>query len=187
MDAAPPYLSGQFLLAMPGMGDPRFAGSVIAMCVHDPAGALGLCLHQANRELTVPELMRQLEIDPGGTPEVRVLVGGPVEPGRGFVLHSTDYAGQDTRFVGNRWALTGTLDVLKAIAGGEGPAKWLVALGYAGWGPGQLEDELGQHGWHVHPGEDTLLWNCRAERRWTEAWGLTGIDLRHLSASAGRA
>lgn len=183
----PPYVSGQFLLAMPGMGDPRFHRSLIAMCVHDAGGALGLCIHRAVDELTVPELMRQLEIEPGDTPEVRVLMGGPVEPNRGLVLHSQDYAGQDTRFIGDRWALTGTLDVLRAIAEGKGPQRWLVAMGYAGWGEGQLEMELAGHGWHVHPGDDSLLWDTRAERRWNAAWALTGIDVAHLSAAAGRA
>jgi putative transcriptional regulator len=183
----PPYVSGQFLLAMPGMADPRFRACVIAMCTHDPAGAMGLCIHAPMDRLTVPELMVQLEIDPRDTPEVRVLQGGPVEPGRGFVLHSTDYAGQDTRFVGDRWAITGTLDVLRAIAAGSGPARWLVALGYAGWAGGQLEGELQRHGWHLAAGADSLLWQSRAEQRWADAWAQTGIDVSRLGAASGTA
>ncbi len=182
-----PWIVGQFLLAMPGIGDPRFDRSVIAMCVHDSGGAMGLCLNEARDDIRVPELMRSLEIDPGATPELPVLVGGPVEPDRGFVLHSPDWGGQDTRHVAGRWALTGTRDVLAAIAQGAGPRHWLAALGYAGWGPGQLDQELAQHGWFTTPGTDSLLWEAEAELRWTRAFRSAGIEPALLSAAAGRA
>lgn len=182
-----PYLCGQFLLAMPGIGDPRFERSVIAMCAHDADGAFGICLHEPADDLTVPELMRQMDIDPGETPDRRVIIGGPVEPGRGFVLHSTDWSGQDTRHVGGRWALTSTRDILLAIAQGRGPARWTVALGYAGWGRGQLEDELRQHGWFSTEGADALLWDIDHELRWSQAYAGAGINTALLAEAAGNA
>lgn len=182
-----PYLSGQFLLAMPGIGDPRFERSVIAMCAHDPAGAFGLCLHEEADDMTVPELMRQLDIDPLDTPDLPVMLGGPVEPQRGFVLHSPDWGGQDTRHVAGRWALTGSRDVLAAIAEGRGPKRWVAALGYAGWGAGQLDAELQRHGWFVTPGTEALIWDVVPERRWRQAYRGAGIDAGLLSAEAGRA
>ena len=181
------YLSGQFLLAMPGIGDTRFERSVIAICAHDDAGAFGLCLHEPADDITVPELMRQLDIEPGDTPDVPVLVGGPVEPGRGFVLHSTDWSGQDTRYVGDRWALTGTRDILVEIARGHGPRRWMVALGYAGWSGGQLEGEMRQHGWFCSPGTDALLWETDALLRWSSGFATAGINTALLAAGAGHA
>ncbi len=184
----PPYLAGQLLLAMPGIGDPRFDRSVIAMCVHDANGALGIMVSSEFAGLSVRELMRQVDVDPGVTPaDVPVLTGGPVEPGRGFVLHSTDYEGQGTIGVANRWALTSTLDVLKDIAAGKGPRHWLAALGYAGWGAGQLDEELTRHGWLTAPGDDTLLFETEAEARWGAAFGRIGVNVSQLSAEAGRA
>ena len=182
-----PYLSGQFLLAMPGIGDPRFERSVIAICAHDPAGAFGLSLHAPIEGLTVPELMRQLDIDPGDTPEIAVLAGGPVEPQRGFVLHSPDWGGQDTRHVAGRWAFTGTRDVLVAIAEGKGPRQWISLLGYAGWGEGQLEDELKQNGWFTTPATTGLLWETDAAARWRAAYAGSGIAVGQLSSMVGRA
>lgn len=182
-----PYLSGQFLLAMPGIGDPRFERSVIAMCGHDPASAFGICLHLPMDDLTVPELMEQLDIDPGDTPALAVLVGGPVEPNRGFVLHSPDYGGQDTRHVAGRWALTGTRDVLVAIAEGRGPRHWVAALGYAGWGDGQLEMELAHNGWFSCLGTEGLIWDTDAAERWKAGFASAGVDVSLLSADAGRA
>jgi putative transcriptional regulator len=182
-----PFLVGQFLLAMPGIGDPRFEHSVIAMCVHDPAGAFGLCLHAEADDLSVPDLMRQLDIEPGDTPERAVLLGGPVEPQRGFVLHSPDWGGDDTRHVAGRWALTASRDVLVAIAAGRGPRKWVAALGYAGWGAGQLDGELTLNGWYATPGTEALIWETPAERRWMHGFRGAGINAALLSAEAGRA
>lgn len=183
----PPFLSGQFLLAMPGIGDPRFERAVIAICAHDGDGALGLCLHMPLADLSVPDLMRQLEIDAGDVPDVPVLMGGPVETERGFVLHSADWGGEDTRHIANRWALTGTRDVLEAIAAGGGPRHWVSALGYAGWGPGQLDAELARHGWFTTEGTAALIWDTAPEDRWEQGYALAGIDANMLSAEAGRA
>ena len=143
------FLTGQFLLAMPGIGDPRFERAVIAMCAHDEEGALGIGIGETIDGLGLHDLFEQFEIDPGDTPDAAVHFGGPVEPRRGFVIHSPDWGGQDTIDVGGRWALSGTIDVLKAIAEGKGPSHWLVALGYAGWGEGQLDGEVEEGSWYV--------------------------------------
>jgi len=180
-------LPGQFLLAMPDMPDPRFERAVIAMCAHDPGGAFGLCLHETVDGLTVPDLMRQLDVDPAGVAELPILAGGPVEPQRGFVLHTPDFAGGDTRFVAGRFALTGTRDVLEAIANGSGPGGFCVALGYAGWGPGQLEAELAAPGWFVCQGSLDLIFATPPAERWARAFREAGVDVAMLSASAGRA
>lgn len=172
---------------MPGIGDPRFEHAVIALCAHERAGALGVCLHLEMDDISVPELMRQLDIDPGQTPERPVLMGGPVEPQRGFILHSPDWTGQDTRQVAGRWALTGTRDVLEAIARNEGPRRWLAALGYAGWGEGQLEAELAHSGWHSTHGSTDLIWDTPAQRRWRAGFSAEGIDVRLLSGTSGHA
>lgn len=185
---APPFLVGQLLLSMPGIGDPRFERSVIAMCVHDEDGALGLVVNHAHDSLTVRELMEQLDIDPGATPmDARVLVGGPVEPGRGFVLHSPEYEGQSTINVDGKWALTSTVDILRDIAIGKGPRHWLAALGYTGWAGGQLETELTRHGWQLAPGDTALLFDTAQDDRWASAYRGLGIAVGQLSATAGRA
>ena len=136
MMSEPRYLAGQLLLSMPGIGDARFDRAVIAMCVHDDDGALGIIVNAPLPALRVHELMAQLDVAAGVTPDVPVHAGGPVEPGRGFVLHSTDWSGQSTIHVAGEYALTSTLDVLKAIAAGTGPKQWLSALGYTGWAAG---------------------------------------------------
>lgn len=138
----PAFLSSKLLLAMPGMADPRFERAVIAMCVHDENGAIGIGIGQKRTGITFRGLLRQLEIDPGEAPDYAVHHGGPVEPGRGFILHSEDWGGQDTLHVAGLCAMTGTIDVLRAIAEGRGPSQWVAALGYAGWGEGQLEEEM---------------------------------------------
>jgi len=183
----PPFLVGQLLLSMPGIGDPRFERAVIAICVHDDDGAFGLIVNQPRTGLRVSELMTQLDVDPGVTPDTPVHAGGPVEPGRGFVIHSTDWAGQSTIDVAGRFALTSTLDVLKAIAEGKGPSKWRSALGYTGWAAGQLDEELTRHGWHACPYDEALLFDTPANKQWPRAFALSGINIGQLSASAGRA
>ena len=189
--ADPPYLTGQFLLAMPGIGDPRFERAVIALCAHDAEGALGIGVGNAIGGLGLHDLLEQLEIEPGAAPNAPVHAGGPVEPGRGFVLHSPDWSGQDTIVVASadatRWALSGTVDVLRAIAEGKGPARWLVALGYAGWSEGQLDGEMMRHGWlNVATGED-LLFDTSAADRWAEGMRRAGVDPRMLVAEGGTA
>lgn len=182
-----PYLTGQFLLAMPGIGDPRFERAVIAMCAHDSDGALGIGIGQTVDGLTLHDLLRQFEIEPGEAPDRAIHFGGPVETRRGFVLHSTDWSGQDTIDVAGRWALSGTIDVLRAIAQGVGPTRWLVALGYSGWGEGQLEDELTRHGWFSTSGTPDLLYDVAAEDRWSRCFADAGIDPRLLANSTGTA
>lgn len=184
---APIYLSGQLLLAMPGIGDQRFQRAVIAMCAHDENGALGIGIGHVAASVTLHGLLNQLDIDVGVAPDVPVHIGGPVEPQRGFVLHAQDWGGEDTLQVGNRWALTGTLDILKAIAEGRGPSRWLVAFGYAGWGEGQLDEELKRHGWFATPGDDDHVFGGSAEQRWQLAFADAGIDTRLLAPMTGRA
>ena len=184
----PRYLVGQLLLAMPGMGDPRFDRAAIAMCVHDDAGALGLVVNHVYDGLTVRQVMEQLDVDPLDLDaDLPVYAGGPVEPGRGFVLHSLDYGGQATLQVSNMWGLTATLDILKDIAAGKGPAKWLLALGYTGWGEGQLDEELTRHGWLNAPAPPELVFDTPFEERWPQAFAALGVDVGQLSAVSGRA
>lgn len=179
-------LAGQFLLALPGMGDPRFHRAMIAMLVHDQDGALGIALGQ-ERDLTLHELLEDLDIDPGVAPDCAVLDGGPVKPQRGFVLHSPEWQGPGTILAGELCALSGSLEVLRAIAAGRGPQRFLVALGYAGWSGGQLEGELRQHGWQVLGGSETILYDTPADLRWTRCWQSLGIDPALLAGETGRA
>lgn len=181
------YLTGQILLALPGIGDPRFERAVIAMCAHDENGALGIGIGQTVAGLGLHELLEQFEIDPGRAPDAPVHFGGPVEPRRGFVLHSTDWGGQDTIDVAGRWALSGTIDVLRAIAEGSGPSRWLVALGYAGWGEGQLDEEMTRHGWFNVPGAIEMLYDVDVHQRWEQGFAREGIDPRLLAPSTGTA
>jgi putative transcriptional regulator len=181
------YLTGQFLLAMPGIGDPRFEHSVIAMCSHDEDGALGIGVGATINGLGLHDVLEQLEIAPGAAPNAPVHFGGPVEARRGFVLHSTDWGGQDTLSVAGRWSLSSTLDVLRAIAAGTGPSRWIVALGYAGWGAGQLDEELTRHGWLNVADDDAMLFETPAEERWRRGFRVAGVDPRLLGFEAGRA
>ncbi len=183
----PRFLTGRLLLAMPGIGDPRFEHAVIAMCAHDEQGAIGLGIGHVLEGIRLHKLMEQLDIDPGNAVDAPVHFGGPVEPSRGFVLHSLDWGGEGTVQAADRWALTGTMDVLKAIAASRGPSRWVVALGYAGWSDGQLDDEMHRHGWHVVKGEDDLIFDMPAEERWTRAFHGDGIDPRLLSSASGTA
>lgn len=181
------FLTGQFLLAMPGIGDPRFERAVIAMCAHDENGAVGLGLGAVIDGLGFHDLLDQLEIEHGDAPDAPVHFGGPVEPRRGFVLHSSEWGGQDTIDVAGRWKLSGTIDVLKAIAEGKGPKRWVLALGYAGWGAGQLEQELVRPGWLNVEGSTDLIYATKPERRWTAGLAAAGVDPRLLVSGAGTA
>ena len=187
----PPFLSGKLLLAMPGMSDPRFERAVIAMCVHDENGAVGIGIGHKRAGLRFRTLLKQLEIDPGKAPDCAVHHGGPVEPGRGFILHSTDWGGQDTLQVngpsGAIFAMTGTIDVLKAIAEGRGPAQWIAALGYAGWEEGQLDEEMTRHGWFAADGSGEILFDTPTVERWAAAFKAAGVDPRLLSSQTGAA
>ncbi len=181
-------LAGRLLLALPGMFDPRFARAVIAMCAHDEHGAMGLCLGRHHDGIGFHRVLAEAGIEPPpGLPDSPVLDGGPVEPQRGFVLHSTDWEGEDTIQVEPLGAMSFSREVLVAIASGAGPAKWLFVLGYAGWGGGQLEDELRHHGWHAATGRAGILFDHPAEERWTAAWKAEGIDPALLASQTGHA
>ncbi len=182
------YLSGQLLVAMPGLQDPRFAKTVIYLCAHNADGAMGLVVNREIDAISFPDLLEQLDIEPSGNVEpIRVHFGGPVESGRGFVLHSPDYVQDTTMVVDAEVALTATIDILKAIAGGSGPRRRLLALGYAGWGPGQLDTEIKANGWlHVAADAD-LVFGADLEGKWQRAMGKLGIDPRMLSDEAGHA
>lgn len=181
------YLTGHFLMAMPGIGDPRFERAAIAMCAHSDEGAIGIGLGATVPGLGFHALLRQLDIAPGDAPDAPIHLGGPVEPRRGFVLHSADWGGQDTIDVAGLWALSGTLDVLRAIADGTGPSRWVAALGYAGWGEGQLDKEMTRHGWLVAPAGPALLFDTPADARWSAGLAGAGIDPRLLASTSGTA
>ncbi len=182
-------LSGKLLIAMPGMGDPRFEHSVVFLCAHSGDGAMGLIVNKPARDLSFDKLADQLGIArTDRAHEIRVHFGGPVEHSRGFVLHSRDYAGSgSTLKVDDRFGMTATVDILEAIATGRGPAASLLALGYAGWGPGQLEDEILRNGWLTCDAAPDLVFSDRNAEKWTRALGTLGVDPLTLSAAAGRA
>lgn len=181
------YLSGRLLLAMPGMGDARFDHAVVAMCVHDEHGALGIGIGHVRDGITLHGLLEDVGIDPGVAPDVPILNGGPVETARGFVLHSNDWGGEGSVTVSSLCDLSASMDVLRAIAEGRGPSRYLVALGYAGWGAGQLEGEMRHHGWYAAQGRPEILFETPTGRRWQQAWKREGIDPSHLVAQTGRA
>lgn len=181
------YYGGNFLLALPGMEDMRFDHSVVALCVHDGDGALGITVGEEMDGLGLRELLGSFDIDGSKVPDTPVLRGGPVEPRRGFVLHSLDWAGQDMVQVNQQWGLSGSLDILKAIAQQRGPSRYLVALGYAGWGAGQLEAEMTGESWFLAPGDADLLFDTPARRKWAAIFAASGVDSAHLVGGAGSA
>ncbi|MGI3186017.1 YqgE/AlgH family protein [Nioella aestuarii] len=181
-------LTGQLLIAMPGMGDPRFAGAVVLICDHSDDGAMGLIVNKPVTEVSFAEMISQLGIEAMQPPKVPILYGGPVETGRGFVLHSADYGDADgTLQVVGGFAMTATLDVLEDLAHGEGPAQAVMALGYSGWGPGQLEDEIGQNGWLTCDADAGIVFGTDMDGKWEAALGKLGVSPLMLSADAGRA
>ena len=182
------YLSGQLLIAMPQMRDPRFARSVVYLCAHTAEGAMGIVVNRAFDGLSFTELLDQLDIEPApGCDRVQVHFGGPVEGGRGFVLHSDDYMHESSLMVAEGVALTATVDVLKAIAEGDGPRKSLLALGYAGWSPGQLDSEIRENAWLNVPADEALLFDSDLDHKWENAIHKLGIDFASLSGDAGHA
>jgi putative transcriptional regulator len=182
--------AGQLLVAMPGMGDPRFERSVVYLVAHGAEGAMGLIVNKPVPDLRFADLLRQLGIaraEKGG-PDIRVYYGGPVEGGRGFVLHSSDFESEGgTLKVDAEVSMTATLDVLQRIAAGEGPRRSMLALGYAGWGPGQLEGEIAQNAWLTAPARAELLFSRDHEHKWGRALKEIGVDPLSLSPTAGRA
>ena len=181
------YLAGRLLLAMPGMGDPRFEHAVVARYVHDAQGALGVAVGKIRHRLRLHELLEDVGIAPGQAPDCVIHDGGPVEPQRGFVLHSPDWTGPGTIEAGELGCLSASLEVLKAIAAGEGPSRWIVALGYAGWGAGQIDGEMRQHGWFAARGNPEVLFDTPVTARWKSAWLGEGIDPALLASQTGRA
>ena len=180
-------LTGRLLLAMPGMGDPRFDHAVIAMCVHDAEGALGIGLGRLHPGLRLHALLANLGLEAGEAPDAPVHNGGPVEPQRGFILHSPEWEVEDTVVVPGRFGLTASLEGLRALTLGRGPARWVFALGYAGWGPGQLDGEMKMHGWFATDAREKVEYGTPAAVRWTAAWKAEGIDPALLSSTTGQA
>jgi putative transcriptional regulator len=183
------FLEGKVLIALPGMSDPRFERSVIYMCAHSNTGAMGLILNKPIEGLDFQELLRRLELPVSDTtPASAILFGGPVETGRGFVLHSGEYEAADsTLSISADISLTATLDILRAISEGRGPEKALFALGYAGWGPGQIESEIQANGWVHCDADASLIFDGNMDSKWSVALRKLGIDISGLSAHAGRA
>lgn len=187
------YLDGQCLVAMPGMGDSRFARSVVYVCAHSEDGAMGIILNRRADDMDFPQLLVQLDIIPKSeiislprTAElVPVVKGGPVETGRGFVLHSSDFLSESSLPIDDGICLTATLDILKAIAQGEGPLSALLALGYAGWGAGQLETEIQDNGWLHCPADSGLIFDVPFDAKYESALSRIGVNLAMLSSEAG--
>ncbi|SHK01208.1 putative transcriptional regulator [Roseomonas rosea] len=183
------WLGGQILIAMPSMEDPRFARSVICLCAHSPEGAMGIVLNRAIENLTFDELLKQLDVTPVPPQRrIRLHAGGPVEGGRGFVLHTQDWSSEGSLTIEGGFALTASVDILKAIASGEGPRQGLLALGYAGWGPGQLESEIQHNAWlSVSPDEAILFAEEDQDAKWRRALAKLKVDPLLLVDTAGRA
>jgi putative transcriptional regulator len=182
------YLTGQLIVAMPNLVDPRFARTVIYLCAHSEEAAMGLVVNRLIGSITFPDLLEQLDIDAGGVGrDVPIHFGGPVESGRGFVLHSPDYRQEGTLQVSEGVSLTATIDILRDMADGRGPDRSLLALGYAGWGRGQLDAEMQSNSWlHVDP-DDDLVFDDDLEGKWERAIAKLGFDFSMLSGDAGHA
>jgi putative transcriptional regulator len=190
------YLDGQLLVAMPVMSDPRFARSVIYLCAHSEDGAMGLVINQRASHISFPDLLERLGIVPAETERrlgeaassISIHVGGPVETSRGFVLHSSDYFASDSTLpIENGVCLTATIDILKAIAAGHGPNRAILALGYAGWSPGQLESEIQANGWLNCPPDMDLIFDPDVDAKYARALAKIGIDPSYLVNDAGHA
>ena len=182
------YFEGQILVAMPQMTDKRFAKSVIYLCAHSADGAMGLVINKLIDSITFPDLLKQLNIETISTNDnIQVHFGGPVESARSFVLHSDDYVQETTLAINDGVVLTATVDVLRAIAEDKGPSRSLLALGYAGWAPGQLDSEIMANGWLNVAADDQLIFGSKLDNKWSRAIGKLGIDLLSLSPTAGHA
>src|SRR5665648_603296 len=190
------YLDGQLLIAMPAMGDPRFSRSVIYLCAHSSEGAMGIIINQRAPNISFTELLEQLNIVPPedrialpmGLSAMAVHLGGPVETGRGFVLHSADYfKAESTLPIDESVCLTATIDILRDIAKGSGPDKALLALGYAGWAPGQLENEIHANGWLHCSADMELIFDPHVDRKYMRALTKIGIDPVRLVNDSGHA
>lgn len=188
-------LCGKFLIAMPGMSDARFERSVIYICAHSAEGSMGFVINQLMDDPTVPDFLKQLEIISEEefegiseiVPQAKLSVGGPVEPGRGFVLHSSEFQGPNTMKVQDGVSLTATLEILRAIATGKGPEKYMMILGYSGWSAGQLEGEILQNGWLSVDADHSIIFDCEIEKKYDKSLALLGVDPALLSSMAGNA
>ncbi len=182
-------LSGKLLIAMPGMGDPRFEHSVVFMCAHSPEGAMGLIVNKPAPDVSLGDILTQLDIEPIGTSHTaHVFFGGPVEGARGFILHSGEYDNDaSTLKVNDAFSMTATRDILEAMANDEGPENTLAALGYAGWSPGQLEAEIQQNAWLTCDAEQAIVFSDDSDGKWKAALAKLGIDPLLLSAEGGHA
>ena len=182
------WLTGQILIAMPAMLDPRFEKTIVLICSHGPEGAMGLVLNRMFGDLNFNGLLNQFGLSLSlGVPELPVYYGGPVEPVRGFVLHSGDYIKESTTVITPTINLTATVEILQALAEGKGPEKSLLVLGYAGWAPGQLEAEIQNNGWLTVDSDDALVFDYLAETKWNRALGKLGISPLSLSVDFGHA
>ncbi len=190
-----PSFCGKFLIAMPGMGDARFDKTVIYICAHSDEGAMGFIINQVLESPKVPDFLAQLEIIskeeradlPFNHLQQQMHSGGPVEPGRGFVLHSPDFSSNSTVKVHGKINLTATLEVLREIAVGKGPERFLLALGYSGWSSGQLEDEIVSNGWLVADATDDIIFDHNNDTKYSRSLKLLGVDEALLSSSSGHA
>lgn len=181
-------LAGQLLVAMPQMADPRFARSVVYLCAHSVDGAMGLVVNRLIDSLSFHNLLEQIGVEQEtAAADMPIHFGGPVESSRGFVLHTTDYLQDSTLVIEDEIALTATIDVLKAIARGDGPRRRVLALGYAGWAAGQLDAEIQANGWLLVPADLDLVFGVDNETKWERAIAKLGIDLTLLSSEAGHA
>ena len=188
MDDQSGYFEGQMLVAMPQMSDTRFSRTVIYLCAHSADGAMGPVVNKPIDSITFPDLLEQLNVDAvPAVDQIRVHFGGPVESGRGFVLHSDDYMQDTTLMIHEGVALTATLDVLRAMADGTGPRHTMLALGYAGWAPGQLDAEIQANGWLNVSADQELIFGGNLDGKWNLALDKLGINLSALSGVAGRA
>ncbi|MDR3448704.1 MAG: YqgE/AlgH family protein [Alphaproteobacteria bacterium] len=186
--AKPGWLTGQLLVAMPSMADPRFARAVIYICTHGPSGAMGLIVNRLFGEADFRMLLEQLNIEASAaTPDIPVQFGGPVEMGRGFVLHSGDYLREGTTRIDDSVAVTATVEILQDLASGKGPERVMMALGYTGWSAGQLEEELKSNGWLTVPSDEAMIFDADLDSKWDRAMAKIGVSPAMLSGSAGHA
>lgn len=184
------FLAGKLLLAMPGLDDQRFHRAVIFMCAHDEKGAMGLVVNHEHGEAEFPDLLEQLDLSGEIAAKariMRVMKGGPVDPERGFLLHSPEFTRKETIAVGEGYAITGTVEALKDLAGGNGPERALFVLGYAGWGPGQLEQEIRSNAWLVAEPSPAVVFGADSESKWDMAVTGLGVHPAMLSGEGGRA
>jgi len=182
------WLTGQLLIAMPAMRDPRFTQSVIFLCAHNPDGAMGVVLNRPVKAPKFPELLQQLGVEPNPPRrQLAVGTGGPVDDKRGFVLHSPDWTAEGSMEIDDLHMLSANLDILRAVAAGGGPEKARLVLGYAGWGAGQLDEEIKQNSWLNVPADEAIIYDTDYATKWQRALAMLRIDPAQLSTGAGHA